>query len=313
LLKYIAKRVATGLILIWVVSFVTFLLLHLGSGNVASNILGINTDPTALSRLNHELGVDQPFFTRYGHWLWNAIHLNLGNSWAFPGPVTANIAPKLRVTLTIVSVAMLVIIFFSLILGITAALVGGWMDRFLQFLSVIGFAFPGFLVAVVLVDVFALHLHLFNATGYVSFADDPLQWFKSVTLPIFGLSLAGIANLSQQVRGSVKDVLETDYIRTLRARGFSEFRVIVIHALRNSAAPALAVLGLYFEGLIGSAVIVERMFAIPGIGTFGIQAVTATDFPSVMGFVMLIAAIIIITNLLVDITVAALNPKIRLT
>jgi peptide/nickel transport system permease protein len=310
--KYISRRLATGLLMILAISFLAFMFLQLSAGNVAQNILGLNVDPEAVRRLNAELGVDRPVLVRYGEWLWNALHFNLGKSWTFPDTVSATIWPKLVVTLTIVAVAMTVITIVATVLGVCAAIFGGWIDRFVQFLSLFGFAIPGFLVAVLLVDLFALQFHIFNATGYVNPTDNFSEWVKSIVLPVAGLSLTGIASVSQQIRGSVIDVLNADFVRTLRGRGLPEVRVIFGHVLRNAAAPGLAILGLQFEGLIGGAVIVEQIFAIPGLGSFAVAATTSTDFPSVMGFVMVVAVVVVITNLVVDIATAILNPKVRL-
>jgi peptide/nickel transport system permease protein len=294
------------------ISFITFSFLNLGAGNVAQNILGLDADPEAVRRLNVELGVNRPVLERYLEWLWHAIHLDLGKSWSFPDTVAATIWPKLVVTLTIVAAAMLVITLVSVILGVCAAVFGGKIDRLVQFLSIFGYAIPGFLVAVLLVNTFALQLNFFNATGYVNPTDDPIEWLRSIALPVAGLSLSGIASVSQQIRGSVIDELRSDYVRTLRGRGLSPWRVLFGHVLKNALTPGLAILGLQFEALIGGAVIVEQIFAIPGLGSFAVAATTSTDFPSVMGFVMVVAVVVVVTNLVVDILTAILNPKVRL-
>lgn len=312
MLKYAVRRLAAGLIMTLAISFIAFMFLQLGAGNVARNILGLNVDPEAVRRLNIELGVDRPVLIRYGEWLWNALHFNLGKSWTYPGTVAETLWPKLVVTLTIVAVAMTVITLVSTALGVCAAIFGSWIDKFVQFLSIVGFAIPGFLVAVLLVDVFALQLHIFNATGYANPTDDLGEWARSVVLPVAGLSVTGIASVSQQIRGSVIDVLNSDYVRTLRGRGLAEWRILFGHVLRNAAAPGLAILGLQFEGLIGGAVIVEQIFAIPGLGSFAVAATTSTDFPSVMGFVLVVAVVVVVTNLIVDVLIAILNPKVRL-
>ncbi|WP_205855827.1 ABC transporter permease, partial [Phytoactinopolyspora endophytica] len=149
-------------------------------------------------------------------------------------------------------------------LGVLAAVRRGWIDRFVQFFSVLGFAIPGFLIALGLVLLFAINLGIFKATGYVSLSTSFSGWLTSVTLPIAALAIGAIGAVAQQVRGSVIDALQRDYVRTLRSRGLGFRRVVVKHVLRNAGGPALAVLAVQFIGLLGGAVIVEQIFAIPG-------------------------------------------------
>jgi peptide/nickel transport system permease protein len=200
----------------------------------------------------------------------------------------------------------------SVLLGVLAAVKGGWVDRFVQFIGLAGFAIPGFLVAFGLVSLFAVQLHIFNAIGYVNFTDNPAEWAKSVTLPVAALSLSAIAAIAQQVRGSVSDALGLDYVRTLRARGLSFSRVVYKHVLRNAGGPALSILGVNFVGMLGGAVIIEQIFNIPGLGPYAVAATGKSDVPAVMGLVVLTAVIVIVVNLVIDLLTAALNPKVRL-
>ncbi len=149
--------------------------------------------------------------------------------------------------------------------------------------------------------------------GYTQFGEDPYQWFRSVTLPVLALSFAGIASASNQVRGSVKDALEMDYVRTLRARGLSFQRVVYKHVLRNAAGPALSIIGVQFVGMIGGSILIEQIFAIPGLGPVAVSSTAMSDIPTIMGLVMITAMIVIVMNLIVDLLSAALNPKVRLS
>ena len=217
------------------------------------------------------------------------------------------------VTLSIVIGATLVSAILSVVLGVLAARRGGWIDGIVQFLSLIGFAIPGFLIALGLVLVFAIELHWFKATGFVPLTTSFTGWIASVTLPIVALSLGAIATVAQQVRGSVIDAMSRDYVRTLRSRGLSSTSVVYKHVLRNAGGPALAVLAVQFIGLLGGAVIVEQVFAIPGMGQLTVKATTQGDIPAVMGLVIVFAIIVVIVNLLIDLAQAALNPKVRLS
>lgn len=310
--NFLLKRLLTGAIMLFSVSFLSYFLLYLGTGNVAILILGLQAAPADIAALNEQLGINRPFLEQYFSWLGNALRLDLGQSWSSPERVSEALFPRLQVTLTIVVITTVVALLISVALGTLAALRGGWIDRVVQFLSLIGFAVPGFLVAFYLAILLAIQLPIFNAVGYTNFSDDPSEWFKSVTLPVIALALAGVAAASQQTRRAVKEALAMDYVRTLRARGLTFRRVIFKHVLRNEGGPILAIIGVQFVGMLGGAILVEQIFAIPGLGPYAVSATTMGDIPAIMGLVTVTALIVIIMNLLVELTSAALNPKVRL-
>ena len=181
----------------------------------------------------------------------------------------------------------------------------------MQTVSILGFAIPNFLIAIALVTIFAINLAIFQPTGYVNFSESPSGWVQTVTLPIIALAIGGIAGIAGQVRGSVIDALRQDYVRTLRSRGLGSNRVVFKHVLRNAGGPALSVLGVQFIGLIGGAVIVENIFAIPGIGQVIVGSSLQGDVPMVMGVVVALAILTVVTTLIVDLLQAWLNPKVR--
>lgn len=293
------------------VSLLAYFLLSLGNGAAARNILGLTATEDQIALLNSELGLDRPFFEQFISWFTGAVQLDFGDSWSMPEPVNEVLFSRLGVTLTIVTLTTIVAALLSVLLGTVAALRGGWLDRSVQIFGLLGFAIPGFLVAFVLVTLFALQIPIFNAVGYVEFTTDPVEWAKSVTLPIVALSLSAMAAVTQQVRGSIKDALQMDYVRTLRARGLSFNRVVFKHVLRNAAGPALSILGVQFVGMLGGAVLVEQIFAIPGLGPYAVQSTAMSDIPAIMGLVVVTGLIVIVVNLLIDLASAALNPKVR--
>jgi peptide/nickel transport system permease protein len=177
---------------------------------------------------------------------------------------------------------------------------------------VLGIAIPGFLIAIGLVLVFAIKLGWFEPTGYTQFADSPGGWLASITLPIIALSIGAIAGVTQQVRGSMLDAQRQDWVRTLRSRGLPESRVVYEHALRNAAGPALSVLALQFIALIGGAIFIEVIFALPGLGQVAVGATTQQDIPLVMGLVIAVTVLVVIVNLIVDLLQGWLNPKVRI-
>jgi len=313
MLTFILRRILSGVVMILVITVLAFMLLYLGSGNIARTIVGQNATQEVVAKKAAELGLDRPLFVQFWDWATSAITGDLGRSYFNGQLVSVQLASRLSVTLSIVIGAILVTAIFSVILGILAARRGGGVDSTVQFFSIIGFAIPGFLIALYLVLIFAINLHWFKATGYIPITTSFTGWLSSVTLPIIALAIGGIATITQQVRGSVIDGLSRDYVRTLRSRGLSSNRVVYKHVLRNAGGPALALLAVSFVGMVGGAVIVEQIFALPGIGSLTVTAASSGDIPVVMGLVIVYALIAIVVNLLIDLAQAALNPKVRLS
>jgi peptide/nickel transport system permease protein len=312
-IRFILRRLASGVVLIFVISVVAYGLLYLSGGDIARRILGQNATQEIVDRKAAELGLDRPIVTRYLDWLAGALQGDFGRSWFTGQVVTEGIANRLAVTLSIVIGATVLAAIVAVVSGIIAAVRGGWVDRVVQVLSVLGFAIPGFLIALGLVLTFSIALRWFKATGYIPITTSFVGWLSAVTLPIIALAIGTIAAVAQQVRGSVIDALQRDYVRTLRSRGLGMGRVVGKHVLRNAGGPALAVLAVQFVGLLGGAVIVEQIFALPGIGQMTVQATSAGDIPIVMGLVIVTALIVVIVNLVIDLAQAGLNPKVRLS
>ena len=276
-------------------------------------ILGDNATQEAYEAMRAQLGLDQPIWSQYLGWLGHAVTGDLGSSWFTGQAVTTAISTRVTVTLSLVIGATIISAIVAVVLGVWAAVRRGWADKLVQLVSILGFAIPGFLIALGLVTVFAINLRWFKPTGYVNLTDSFSGWIATVTLPIIALAIGGIAGVAQQVRGSVIDALRQDYVRTLRSRGLPANRIVFQHVLRNAGGPALAVLAVQFIGLLGGAVIVEQIFAIPGLGQVAVTATTQGDIPLVMGLVLITAIIVVIVNLLIDLLQGWLNPKVRLS
>lgn len=313
MLMFIIRRVLAGIVLLVVISGLAFGLLYVGSSNIARRILGQNASPELVLQKANELGLDRPLAAQYWDWLTSALTGDLGRSWFNGQLVTVSLSGRIAVTLSLVIGTTLVSALVSVVLGVLAARRGGWVDGGVQLISVLGFAIPGFLIALYLVLIFAINLGWFKATGYIPITESLPGWLSSVTLPILALSLGAIAAVTQQVRGSMTDAMSRDYVRTLRARGLGAGSVVYKHVLRNAGGPALAILAVQFIGLLGGAVIVEQVFALPGMGQLTVQAGTQGDIPVMMGLVVAFAVIVIVVNLLIDLAQAALNPKVRLS
>jgi len=308
---FIAKRIASGVILLGVISTLAYFLVYSSSSNIAINILGPDAPQDSILAKQKELGLDQSLFNRYLDWSQNAIKGNFGNSWFSSESVVGAILHRLPVTLTLVAFAMLIAASLATLLGIAAATKGGWVDKFVQILAIAGFAIPGFLLAVFLVTGLAIKIHLLPATGWVPFADSPTNWAKSLILPVTSLVVATVASAAQQIRSAIKQVLEKDFVKTLTSRGISRNEIIFKHILRSAAPAGLTVLSLQFVGMLGGSVIVEKIFALPGMGELAVNATAMGDTPVVMGVVVYTVIIVITVNLIVDLVNGWLNPKVR--
>jgi peptide/nickel transport system permease protein len=313
MLTFTVRRLLYGVLLLFVIVTLAYLLLYAAAGNVGRTILGPDATQATVVAKNQQLGLNSPLLSRYFSWLGHALTGNFGNSWFTNQPVTSAILARLQVTLTLVLGAVIVSAVVSAALGVWAALHGGAVDRTVQVFSVLGFAIPGFIIAVFLVRFFALGTHWFKPTGYVPIATSFTGWIRTVTLPVIALSIGLVAGVAQQVRSSVIDALRQDWVRTLRSRGIAERSVLFKHVLRNAGGPALSVLALSFVGLLGGAVIIEQVFGIPGLGQIAVLATSQGDVPLVMGLVVAIGVIVIVVNLVVDLLQGFLNPKARIS
>src|ERR1700727_1691301 len=308
MLTFTVRRLLYGVLLLFVIVTLAYLLLYAAAGDVPRTILGPPATQACAALKNTQLGLNTPLISRYFSWLGHALTGNFGSSWFTNQAVTTAILTRLQVTLTLVFGAVIVSAVLSAVLGVWAALRGGWVDRFIQVFTVLGFAIPGFIIAVFLVRFFALGTHWFKPTGYVPLTTSFSGWVSTVTLPVIALSIGLVAGVAQQVRSSVIDALRQDWVRTLRSRGVSERSVLFRHVLRNAGGPALS-----FVGLLGGAVIIEEVFGIPGLGQVAVLATSEGDVPLVMGLVVAIGVIVILVNLAIDLLQGFLNPKARIS
>jgi len=313
MLTFITRRLISGVVVLAVVATLAFLMLFRGSSNAARNILGDQATDEAVALKNAELGLDQPVLTRLGDWMLNAIQGDFGRSWFTRQDVVEAISNRLSVTVVMVIASIVLIALVSMMLGVTAALRRGWVDRVIQFGVVIGSSFPGFVIGVVLVTIFAVRLGWFDAISRIRPGAGVWVWVTTLTLPVLALIINGIGTSAQQIRSAFIKQYEQDYVRTLRSRGLSEGEILFKHVLRSAAPAGLTVLGLQLIELFGGVVIIESIFAIPGIGSLAVDATTKSDLPLVMGIVIYTVVIVIVVNLLVDIVNGWLNPKVRVS
>lgn len=305
------KNLVRSVVVLLVVTFVVFALMYGNGEGIARSVLGVNATEAGVDAKVSELGLDQSLLVQYWDWLSGVFTGDLGRSFYTGQSVSEALSQRVPVTLSVIIIALLLTAVFSVVLGVLAAVRGGWVDRVLQSVSVLGTAVPSFIVAIALVFAFAIRWRVFPATGYVSPDVSVSEWLASVALPVLALLIGSVASAAAQFRAAVLDTLGRDYVRTLRARGISERHVVFRHVLRNASAPGLTVLSLTLLGLLGGAVFIEQVFALPGVGQLANQSAQVSDVPMVMGTVLVTIVIVLVVNLVGDVAITILNPKAR--
>ncbi len=294
------------------VTVLCFFMLKVTPGDPATAILGVQASPQEVERLRRSLGLDQPWFVQLGIWAGNVMRGDLGISYISKKPVSELILTRLPVTLELTIFSMLLAILIAIPAGIISAVKRNtWIDYFFTGFSLFGVSMPSFWFGILLILVFSLWLGWLPASGYVPLQRGIWPHFRSLILPglALGLFLAGV--LVRFSRASMVETLVQDYIRTARAKGLSNRHILLGHALRNALIPTVTIVGIQFGALLGGAVIIETVFAFPGVGTMLLTAVNQRDYPVVMGVTLVIALLYTITNLVVDFIYMWLNPRIR--
>ncbi|MDG9724373.1 ABC transporter permease [Streptomyces sp. DH41] len=308
---YAARRLLSGLVLALLVTLITYLLLAPSFDGIVSSRLGMGATPESIRTAKAELGMDRPLLVQYLEWLSHAVRGDLGSSFFSGETVGHTVSQRLSVTMSIVVVTLLLSVVLSVTLGVLAAWRGGRVDRIVQVVSLTGHLIPNLLFAIALVYVLAIQLELLPATGFTPLSEDPVAWMKSIVIPTLALLIASVAGLTAQVRGTMIDELRKDYVRTLRTRGIPMRSIVLRHALRNAGGPALTVLSFEFIAMLGGALIIEQVFAIPGFGSYAFEASLQGDVPIIMGITLFAVLLVVVVNLAVDLLNGWLNPKAR--
>jgi peptide/nickel transport system permease protein len=312
MLIYILRRFVAGVVVFVTVTSLCYLLYNVRGGYaIAFNLIGPFSTPEQVNARAESLGLNRPLLVQYAEWLAGVFRGDLGQSYFSNQDVTAIMMTRVPVTLSLILGSMLLTAIFATLLGVLAASRGGAIDRGVQSLSVILGALPSYWLALVIVIVFALNLRLFPATGFIPIQRSVTGWLSTIALPSIAIALGAIFGLAVWIRSSIIDMRRKDWVRTLRSRGLSERAIMYRHVLRNAAAPTVQMLGLMVIGLVGGTIIVERIFALPGVGMMALGSGQDGDIPVVLGAVTFMVVVIVITNLLVDILNGFLNPKAR--
>jgi peptide/nickel transport system permease protein len=312
MLAYASRRIMATIPVMLVVAFFVFSLLYLAPGDPAAIIAGDQATPADVERIRASLGLDRPFLIRFGEWLWQIIHGDLGTSIFTNLPVSHMIAQRIEPTLSLMVLTIVFSIVIAIPLGVLAAWKqGSWIDSGVMALGVFGFSVPVFVVGYVLAYLFALQLDWLPVQGFHSLSDGLVPFLRNLTLPTIALGLALIALLARITRATMLDVLSQDYVRTAKAKGVDQRSVLFVHALKNAAVPIVTVIGNSVAVLIAGAVLTESVFAIPGLGRLTVDAILRRDYPVIQGVVLLFSFTYVLVNLLVDLLYTLFDPRIR--
>lgn len=313
MITYALKRVLAAVATFIAVTALTFwLFLAQGGDSIARHLVPPTSTPQEVHAAAESRGLLRPVAVQYIDWLRALFSGGFGDSYSSGSPVGQLIAERLPVTLSLIAVSLALTIVLALPIGVAAATRGGPIDRGLQTLSVAVQAIPGYWLALILVIIFGLILRLVPATGYIPITQSFTGWLSTIILPSLAISLGSVAFFAIQIRGAMLDELRRDYIRTLRSRYVPERSVVFRHALRNAAPGVLTLLGLQIIAVVGGAVIVERIYALPGIGSLALSAGQDGDLPVVLATVAVVVVIVVVVNLATDIVNGFVNPKARI-
>jgi peptide/nickel transport system permease protein len=312
MLRYAIKRLLATIPVMGVVALFVFSLLYLSPGDPAVVIAGDLATNDDIIRIRAGLGLDQPFLVRFGGWLWDLLHGDLGISIFTNLPVSTLIMQRVEPTLALTVCTLIVTVGIAVPLGVIAAWKAEtWIDRAVMGLSVLGFSIPVFVLAYILVLIFSLWLGWLPVQGYRSIFDGFWPFLQNMILPSMALSLVYIALIARITRASMLDVLAQDYIRTAQAKGLAPDAVLIRHALKNAAVPVVTVIGIGIAILISGVVVTETVFAIPGLGRLTVDAILRRDYPIIQGVILLFSAAYVLINLLVDLSYTLFDPRIR--
>lgn len=312
--RMVIRRLGGGLLVLWLVSVLTFLMIQLVPGDPAEVIAGDNASVADVNRIREQLGLNRPMIEQYVSWLGGALHGDLGNSLFTNRPVTTTILDAAPPTLWLAITAIVLAVIIGVGAGVIAGLrQGTWIDRLVSTVATLGIAMPSFWVAMLLVSVFALSLKWLPATTYVPLENGFGPWFSHILIPALALGLATSAELARHTRGCVADVLTRPYIRTARSRGSSTTRLVRRHVLRNAAIPVVTVLGLHTSRLLGGTIVIEAVVGISGLGSLAVNSVLQRDYPVIQGYVLFCAVVVVVINLVVDLAYGWINPKVRVS
>ncbi len=317
--RFLARRIALGVLVMWMVTVVVFLIFFVGPGPgfAARALAGRQATPQTVALIAHRLLLDRPIYVQYQHFIWQLLHGNLGYDYYHDQSVNSLIAAAFPITLSLVAGAAVLWLVIGVLTGVTSAVrTRSVYDRSFTTLALFFYSMPTFVLGLMLLLLLYYELtihgiHAFPGSGYTAITANPFQWLRGLVLPWITLALVQAATYTRLSRGSMLDVLGEDYIRTARAKGLSERRVVFRHALRAALTPVVTQFGIDIGVLLGGVIITEVVFGMPGLGYTAFQAISRQDLPVIIGIVIVASAAVVAANIVVDALYAVLDPRVR--
>jgi peptide/nickel transport system permease protein len=313
MLIFVLRRIGFGVVTLLVASAIAFVMVHLSGSTPGGVALGDAATPEQVFAYNTAIGWYNPWLEQYFAWVGQVLQGNLGTSLIDGRPIGPDIAKRLPVTAALAAGGAFFSALIGVTLGVAAAVRGGAVDRFVTVITGILLSLPAFWLGILLVYVFAVQMRLLPATGFVPFDVDPERWFRSLVLPIATIALTSAGVIARQTRASMAESLAQEHIRTLRAVGTPAWRIVYVHALRGASLPILASVAVQFIVLFAGSVVIELLFALPGIGQAMQAAVGAADLPFVQALVLVATLVVVVVNLALELLNRALDPKLRVS
>ena len=309
---YIVRRILATIPVMAVVAIFVFALLYLSPGDPAAIIAGDTATVEDIARIRAHLGLDQPVYIQFGTWVWHLLHGDLGISIFTNLPVVKLIEQRVEPTVALTISTLIVSVLAAIPMGVLAAWkAGSWIDRVVMVFAVLGFSVPVFVLAYILIYIFAIAADLLPVQGYVSITSGLWPFLSHLILPSAALGMVYAALIARITRASMLDVLAQDYIRTAQAKGLGSEQVLIGHALKNAAVPIVTIIGIGIALLISGVVVTETVFAIPGLGRLTVDAILRRDYPIIQGIILIFSAAYVLINLLVDLSYTLIDPRIR--
>ncbi len=312
MLRFIVRRTILTLPVCFGISVLVFLLIHLVPGDPVRVMLGLQADQQKVAEIREALGLNRPLPVQYAEWVANAFRGDLGQSYLTGESVFGAVMDRMPATLTLTVAAFVTSLLIALPVGVLSATRPYTRtDYGAMIFTQLGVAIPEFWLGIMLILVFSLYLGWVPPSGYVALGDEPVEWLKHLVLPAVTVGVVNAAVLTRFLRSSLLEVLHQDFIRTARAKGVVERRVVFLHALKNALIPTITVIGLQFAFMLGGVVVVEVIFAWPGVGRLALDAIYRRDYPMVQGAVLAVTITFVVINLVVDVLYAYLDPRIK--
>lgn len=311
--NYVIRRVISVLPVLFLVSLLSFAVIWIIPGDPTAAFLDASATPEQVEALRDNLGLNKPPLLQVTEWYGQVLTGDLGQSILMRTPVLTAILERLPLTLTLAAMALMLAVLLGVAAGVFAATRRGtWSDQTVMTLALLGLSVPDFWLGLLLIVVFAVQLGWFPSGGYVPFLQDPVAWLSSMVLPTLTLAVVQIGFIARMTRSAMLDVINQDFIRTAHAKGLTEFYVVTRHGLPNAMMPILTVTGIIAGALLGSAVVVEQVFSLPGVGRLIIGAILSRDYPLIQGGLLFLTLIYLLINLGVDLLYAVIDPRVRL-